>query len=140
LAFVRELADPVIVPAGMEQPKLGDFIHWSEYIIDGLTKSDSLKHTRAMLRCFAKDLWQEANSLTHSTSADRPRSTVVVQAGSHFFGQMFTLMRLNTREIACPNCGSLRVYDDVRIVDDAAVTMKLCEVCFAEWGPTVARE
>jgi hypothetical protein len=133
LGLVRDLASPTIVPAGSEQPKLGDFIHWSEFIIDALTTEESLKRVRTGLKAAGKDTWQLANGLTHTTSADKTLAWLAAEEVAHVFGQWAALMRAATSEdkYRCPICDSLQVTKRTAIEGADEFEELLCASCGA---------
>jgi hypothetical protein len=135
LALVRDLADSSFVPPGTEEPKLGDFVHWSELIIDGLTRSPNLKDVRPALKRAAKDAWQSVGSLTHKTSSDETLASVCADQVRYVFEQWAGLMRAATgeRKERCWVCDSLRVLKQE--VGDGQFEL-VCESC----GATVRSE
>ena len=135
LALIRECADPEMVPKDAEEPKLGDFIHWSEYIIDALANNQNLAKMRSLLKNLSKDTWQVVQGLTHSTSADRTLAELATQASSYLFNQFAILLRARTAQERCGNCDSSQIYDDVRFEGNSEVKYKICKVCGSEKGP-----
>lgn len=132
LCFVREFAKPEIVPEGREQPKVGDFIHWIEAIVDWLTPNSNLGRIRLTLKAFARDTWQMINNLAHSTSADKTQADVCVQSAQHLLNQFATLIKALEHEPQerCPRCGSLRLFIEYRIGDiGRGQNITICEVC-----------
>jgi hypothetical protein len=130
LALVRDLADESLVPRDAEEPKLADFVHWSELIINGLTRSKNLRDFRPSLKRAAKDTWQTASSLAHKTSADGTLARLCANQVRHVFGQWASLMRDATgeRKERCGICDSLRV---VKEEDDDGEYELVCESCGA---------
>jgi hypothetical protein len=135
LALVRDLSDPSLVPSGMEEPKLGDFIHWSELIIDGLTEPHSLRDSRPALKIAAKDAWQAVGNLTHRTSADKVLADVCMNQVRYVFDQWITLMReaVNERTERCAICESSHIVK--RIADESTEEELLCQSCGARATP-----
>jgi hypothetical protein len=140
LALVRECADPAMVPSGVDEPKLADFIHWSEYIIDALADNANMDRTRSLLKSLAKDTWQVVNYLTHTTSADRTLAELTTRTVSFLLAQFGALLRANTDEEKerCGNCDSLNIYEDFRDGGESLVKYKVCAVCGSEMGPLPA--
>jgi hypothetical protein len=110
LALVRDLADESLVPRGADEPKLADFVHWSDLIINGLTRSKNLKDSRPSLKRAAKDAWQWASSLAHKTSADGTLAGLCANQVRQVFGQWASLMR-DAREAGFPR----RVWETIVI-------------------------
>jgi hypothetical protein len=132
LALTRELADADMVPSDAEQPKLGDFVHWSEYITDALTDDETLKRLRVPLKAAAKDTWQVVNNLTHTTSANATLASLAAQQTQHLFEQWALLLRaIDDKGLRCPVCDSLRVIEQTAIVEGLEVEHLLCESCGA---------
>lgn len=132
LCFVRETAKPEMVPAKVDAPKTGDFIHWSELIIDFLTPNSNLGRVRSMLKNLCKDLWQVVNGLTHSTSADNVLGTISVDLAQTLISEFALLLRAVDDEPReqCPVCDSLRLFDEYRRNGEGQYQhFKLCEVC-----------
>lgn len=130
LGLVRDLADSSLVPPGAEEPKLADFVHWSELIIRGLTRSPNLRDVRPALKRAAKDAWQSVGSLTHKTSADGTLASVCADQVRHVFEQWVGLMRAASGEKKerCGICDSLRVVK--RDVEDGQNEL-ICKSCGA---------
>ena len=78
----------------------------------------------------ADDLCADLDQLLAKTRA-RPLGNRFGNRERALFAQVFTLMRLKTQEAkgSCPNCGSLRLYEDVRVLEDEVASFDLCEVC-----------
>jgi hypothetical protein len=135
LALVRDLADPSLVPSGTEEPKLADFIHWSELIIDGLTEPHCLKESRPALKRAAKDAWQAVGNLTHRTSSDKSLADVCMNQVRYVFDQWGTLMRgaVNERTERCAICESSRIVKG--IADESTEEELRCQSC----GATASR-
>jgi hypothetical protein len=98
LGIVRDLVDESLVPSGTEEPKLGDFVHWSELVVHGLTRQGNLKDMRSALKRAAKDAWQSASALAHKTSADDALAAVCANQVRHVFEQWATLLRATVAE------------------------------------------
>jgi hypothetical protein len=137
LTFIREFADAKIVPKGAEQPKVGDFIHWSEFIAEWVTPTKNLRSMRKLLKAFAKDLWQAVNSLTHTTSADGTEAAFCVAGSHHLIGQFANLIRSLEEEPTerCPKCDSMQLFREYRVDGDRGAYFVLCEKCGWERGP-----
>ncbi len=117
-----------------EEPKLGDFIHWSEVIADWSTPNPSLSRVRSYLKVIAKETWQLVSWLTHSTSAREEQAVFAYRATSNVVAA-FSAASREREEVEskrCPICDSYQLFDAFRPDDWAEVT--LCEMCGAE-GP-----
>ncbi len=129
LAFVRASAKDEMVPAGVDVPKKGDFLHWSEHIASAITPtSDRL---RRYLKRTAANTWDLANWLTHEANAHKFDAVIAVDATAHLldvFG-MALVRHERGQPDRCPECGSYRLVGDWRSETDEYVT--LCEAC--EW-------
>lgn len=127
LAFVKDVADPSMIPAGEEPPKGGDFVHWTEAIARHVTPNSP--RLRRYLQKTAAATWELVNWLTHEKNAIRFDAHIAVQATSSTLMALgMALVRHERGEPSrCPDCGSYRVVGDWRSEPDAYVN--LCEVC-----------
>ncbi len=116
LDFIRAIADESMIPAGNEVPKLGDFLHWSEYVADTIAHGSSAERVRGYLRANAKATWELVNWVTHATNAVLHDARLAVDATESVLAAFTeTLLRheTNTPE-RCPRCGSYRMVADFR--------------------------
>jgi hypothetical protein len=135
LSLIRDLADPKMLVRDQAEPKLADFIHWSEVIADWSTPNPSLARIRSYLRSIAKDAWQLVNWLTHSRSANRRLADFAYRTTSHVV-LSFSSARHFRNEVEvkrCPRCDSYQLFEEFRPDDWVEVT--LCEACGAESPP-----
>lgn len=134
LSLVRDLADPNMLARDQEEPKLGDFIHWSEIIANWATPNPSLSRMRSYLKTIARETWQLVNWVTHSTSASEEHTAFAYRATSNVV-MAFSAASRRRDEVEtkrCPACDSYQLFDDFLPDEWAEVT--LCEACGAE-GP-----
>lgn len=136
LALVREAGLAQLVPEGTTPPKLGDFLHWSELIADGVFGGASSKRLRGYAKAVARETWELVQWLTHATSATRYDAEIAVEATENVVQVFVTAIRRweHGAPDRCPACGSYRIVSDFRAAlmeagekDDPYVT--LCEVC-----------
>lgn len=80
LAFIREVADDAMVPAGEARPQLANFLVWSEYIANTVAGGGSAARIRAYLKAVAKTTWELVAWLTHATNATRMDGRIAVDA------------------------------------------------------------
>lgn len=134
LSLVRDLADPQMLGRDQAEPKLGDFIHWSETIAGWCTPNPSLSRVRSYLKSIAKETWQLVNWITHSSSANKDQAEFAYRATSNVVTAFASASRRrdNVETERCPICDSYQLFNEFRPDDWAEVT--LCEVCGAQ-GP-----
>ena len=83
LGMVADLARPTMVPPLAERPKAGDFLGWSALIAAHVAPGSSRSRVRAHMTEVARTAWELVGWLTHSKTARRTESRVVVEAVSH---------------------------------------------------------
>src|SRR5687767_12843601 len=83
LEMVRAMAEPAMVPAGVETPKAADFVNWSELIFAHVAPGASADELRRYRRSVAKNAWQYVNWLTHAANAVRFDARIAVESTSH---------------------------------------------------------
>ena len=134
LSLVRDLADPNMLARDQEEPKLGDFIHWSESIANWATPNPSLSRMRSYLKAIASETWQLVNWVTHSSSAREEDAAFAFRATSNVVMAFSAASRQrdDVETKRCPVCDSYQLFDEFRPDEWAEVT--LCEACGAE-GP-----
>lgn len=116
LDFARAVADENMLPAGQEAPKLGDFVHWAEYIADWIAHGASADRVRGYLKATAKVTWDLVNWLTHSKNAVFHDARLAVEATQSVL-EAFTEVLLRHETGAperCPRCDSYRLVSDFR--------------------------
>lgn len=132
LDFARAVANEVMVPAGHEAPKIGDFVHWAEYIADSIAHGASADRVRGYLKATAKVTWELVNWLTHNKNAVFHDARLAVEATQSVLGA-FTevLLRHETKAPErCPRCASYRLVADFRPeAGTASGFVALCSSC-----------
>ena len=108
IQFVRVLAKPEMVPAGLEAPKRADVVGWSNLIANNIAPGDRNSYVRGHLKAISKSAWDLANWLTHQGGAIRPDAGIVLDATQSVidtFGNAVMRHESGTPE-KCPECGS----------------------------------
>jgi hypothetical protein len=116
LDFVREVADPTMVPKGEDAPKRGDFVHWAEHIAQTIAHGGSAEEVRSYLKALAKATWQLVSWLTHAKNAVRSDGQMAVDATHHVLVAFGEALVRHERGHAdrCPSCASYQVYSEYR--------------------------
>lgn len=130
LSPVRGTAQDEMVPEGAPIPKLGDFIHWSEYIAETVLPGASNARPRRYLKRSAAAVWDLVNWLTHAESAARIHAELTAGATQEVLGHFsLALVRHERPETLaqCPACSSYRFGPVYRRELDASVTH--CAAC-----------
>jgi hypothetical protein len=112
LAFMSAVRDHSMVRPGVEAPKAGDFVNWSEIVADTIAAGARASGIRGFLKSTAKATWQLVAWLTHAQNAVRYDAELATGATSTVLGA-FTgaLMRYESGEPdRCPRCGSYRLH------------------------------
>jgi hypothetical protein len=142
LAFVREVADDEMVPAGTEAPKRGDFLYWSEYIAQAIASGESSEAIRTYLKMTARGTWGLVRWLTHEQNATRFDSDLSVAATENVLAT-FSMALVRFERGApdrCPVCSSYRLTSDYRPeVSTESPYVTLCESCGWEDTPDTYR-
>jgi hypothetical protein len=138
LSLIREATDPSMVPAGEEQPKLADFIHWSEHMANALADGASSDRIRAHLKGISKTTWELVAWLTHAKNATRSDGQFAVSATLHVVASFATALVRKERGAPerCPQCSSYRLTSDYRPeLKREPPYVTLCEACGWEEAP-----
>jgi len=145
LAFVKEAATVVGAPTGVEPPKAGDFINWSDHVADTIAGGGSNERRRGYLKTTAKVTWQLVQSVIHDANATRYDAKLAVDATGWIVSAFAnTLLRFeHGHPERCPQCGSYRLSSVYVSNEDEAIDEKQhfveCERCGWESERTVAR-
>jgi hypothetical protein len=132
ISFAQDVAKPEMVPAGEEQPKASDFVHWAERIADWAAPGSRGDRVRGHLKAVSKSTWELAGWLTHAKSATRLDGILAVEATQHALGQFATaILRKESGEPErCPQCSSYRMTSDYRPeVGTESGYVERCDAC-----------
>lgn len=132
VSFAQDVAKPEMVPAGSEEPKASDFVHWAEHIADWAAPGSRGDRVRGHLKAISKSTWELAGWLTHAKSATRLDGNLSVEATQHTLGQFATaILRKESGEPdRCPQCSSYRVTSDYRPeFGTESGDVERCEAC-----------
>jgi hypothetical protein len=80
LLLVKHFAQVQMVPKGQDVPQKGNFIGWSEFILNCFAPGASNHQIRSYLKGAAKETWQLVNWLTHSQNATRFHGHLAAEA------------------------------------------------------------
>jgi hypothetical protein len=132
LQSVRAIADKSFVPSGEPPPKMGDFIHWSEFIAQKIAGGGSSEEIRSYLRTAAKATWQLVSWLTHAANATYADAALALDATENVLKTFAAALVRYERgaPTRCPACASYRVTAVYR--PDAEGTTPYvsgCEAC-----------
>jgi hypothetical protein len=111
LEFVNAVGLDSMVPEGEEQPKRGDFIHWSEYIANTIAGGSSSKKVRSYLKTISESTWELVNWLTHAKNAVSLDAHLAIDATKNVLQAFGAALVRHQRALPdrCPNCGSYRI-------------------------------
>ena len=132
ISFAQDVAKPEMVPAGSEEPKASDFIHWAERIAEWAAPGSRGDRVRGHLKAISKSTWELSGWLTHAKSATRLDGILAVEATQHTLGQFATaILRKESGEPdRCPQCSSYRLTSDYRPeVGTESGDVERCEAC-----------
>ncbi len=132
LSLVAALRGQVTFKAEFESPQASNFIAWSDLLINELCGGASNKELRQHLKNIGKDAWQLANWLTHTRSATRTASSIVMGTCQMVIGHYIQMLDGPRSEVVgrCPVCQSreLRSHFDISIAQDGSYYSS-CGVC-----------
>jgi hypothetical protein len=119
LSLVSAMSERVPIDQHAERPMKANFIAWSELLADALLPGSSSKDLRQLLKNAARDAWQTANWLTHTRSASRTASTMVLHSCQTVVGHLIQALEGGRAERVgkCPVCQS----NDVRTHFDGEI-------------------
>jgi len=80
LLLIQTFARTQMVPKGQETPQRGNFIGWSEFIVNYFAPGASNHQLRSYLKNTAKATWQLVNWLIHAQNANRFRGNLASEA------------------------------------------------------------
>ena len=132
LAFVKETTDDSLVPVSGDVPKRGDFVAWSELLIDRVASGRHLSRLRSYLKASALATWELTNWLTHSRNATRFDAEAIYDATGHLLSMLgMALVRAERGQPdRCPRCSSYRLVSDYRHEEgENGVYVTLCAAC-----------
>jgi hypothetical protein len=111
LMLVREARRGIPVPEGTEEPKGGDFVHWTALVADWAAHGSHSKDVRAYLKRLAESTWPLVNWLTHASSAARYDAELAVSATNHVLTSFTAALvrRESGQPDRCPKCSSYQV-------------------------------
>lgn len=132
LSLVSALRQRVPLETLADKPLNGNFIAWSDLFANELLAGSSNKDLRQMLKNAAKDAWQVANWLTHTRSASRTTSSLVIHSCQTVVGHYIQALEGGRADKVgkCPVCKSndLRSHFDIDIPPDGNYYTS-CGVC-----------
>lgn len=131
IEIARMLQGSVAVKAE-DRPKAADFVEWSKLIADHYAGGGRNERIRSYLKSNAKETWQLANWLTHTSGAVHHEATITLDATANFISVMSIAVTLHEADApsACPKCKSHRivsVFEPDMQLDPPYVN--LCESC-----------
>jgi hypothetical protein len=132
LALIRELAREWMVPAGEEQPKAADFVHWTERVAEGLAEGASADRVRGYLKAQSKATWEVVQWLTHAKNATRFDSELALEATRATLDAFGTALLRYERAHPdrCRRCSSYRVVPyEPDPQDEDPTLVRRCESC-----------
>ncbi len=109
VSFSHAIADNDLVPAGVDRPKLSDFVHWTELLANSLASGSHNGDLRSYLKAQSKGAWDYVNAVTHMKQATRGEASIAVDVVGHLITVWSSLMRPDEPEHQCPDCGSYSV-------------------------------
>jgi hypothetical protein len=135
LIFICEATSEEMVPAGQESPKVADFVHWSEYLVQHIAPGQSRARLRSYLQSTLAETWRYVNWLTHARNGTRFDADLALRMVNDNMGLASLVLIRSERAVPgrCPMCGSYQLYSDFRMelmeagADNPYVT--LCESC-----------
>ncbi|KQP11127.1 hypothetical protein ASF28_08760 [Methylobacterium sp. Leaf99] len=138
LAFIREVADLVELPAGETVPKAADFPAWDDMIANALAPGASAEFVRGYLKTTGERAWRLVSWLTHAANATRSDAELAFQATSHVIENYgaAALRKEAGSPVRCERCRSYKIRVDWRPdLGPSGLYVSRCEACGAERLP-----
>jgi hypothetical protein len=132
LAAAREMAKATVVPEGIERPKTGDFVKWSEMLADQSVPGASIASIRSHIKTLARSTWELVSWVTHDQGATRYRADFAIHSCAYLLAEISRLIVRQERDIPdrCPTCGSYRVRSAYRPdLNPEHPYLEVCESC-----------
>lgn len=120
------------MPDGVERPKAGDFVKWSELFADQATPGASIAKIRSHLKTLARSTWEIVGWVTHNQNATRYHADFAVHSCAYLLAEISRLIIRQERDIPdrCPACGSYRLWTAYRPdLNPQQPYLEVCESC-----------
>jgi hypothetical protein len=132
VALVKSLQRGIELEAGEERPQASNVPDWFMLIAQHFASGRRSEHVRSYLHRAAKETWQLANWLTHTSAAGLQDAQIVLDATSNLLTLTSRVVMRREAEppTRCPTCASYRiasVYDPDIPRDPPYVA--LCQSC-----------
>lgn len=132
LSLITSLKQRTEISENIERPQNGNFVAWTEILMNELCGGGHNKELRQHLKNIAKEAWQLANWLTHTRSANRTASSISIHSCQTIIGHFIQILERQKTDNTdqCPICKSrnLRTHFDISIEPDGDYYMS-CGVC-----------
>lgn len=136
--FTRDAATSEKLAVDGGELKKGDFVGWSQVIVNAAAPGQSNKALRTYLKTTAKATWDFVAALTHDDDATRHDAEIALSATETVLAAFSDALVRFERGAPdrCPVCESYRVVSDFRPeISDAGGYVTLCANCGWEDEP-----
>jgi hypothetical protein len=122
LSLIAAVRRRVEVEGAGDLPKAGDFVGWSNLLLDAICSGGGNKALRQYLKSAAERTWQLVNSLTHDRDATQTVASIALQACDALVQNLVQLLTRRESDSLekCPRCASrkLRSHFDMSLPPD----------------------